>query len=193
MACAGSVTARSSAANPGAAIRSVTRAPSGVTAIVTTTHRLRYWSSVVPASPAVCTTAPRTGAPVGVDHHAGQGGRWLGASAAQSTKAAIIAVPPFFVGLATNRYPTPRTVSRCCGRAGSFSRYRRSRTTKLSMARVSVSSRKLPHVFEHGLARHGLALVLDQVRSRLASISVSLQHAVADGQLQRVEIDRPSR
>src|ERR1019366_2155399 len=45
-----------------------------------------------------------------------------------------------YSGSATNRYPTPRTVCKCFGCDGSSSMYRRSRTTKLSMARVSVSS-----------------------------------------------------
>src|SRR5271155_1302886 len=45
-------------------------------------------------------------------------------------------------GSDTNRYPTPRTVCKCFGCDGSSSIYLRSRTTKLSMARVSVSSCK---------------------------------------------------
>ena len=47
-------------------------------------------------------------------------------------------------GSGRKRYPTPRTVIKCCGFDGSFSMYLRKRTMKLSMARVSVSSCR-PH------------------------------------------------
>src|ERR1035438_6856900 len=57
---------------------------------------------------------------------------------------AFLQWPYVSAGVGRKRYPTPRTVSRCWGCDGSFSMYLRNRTIKLSIARVSVSSRN-PH------------------------------------------------
>ena len=56
-------------------------------------------------------------------------------------------------------------------------------------ARVGVLV-QVPHVLEDRLARHRLAGVLQQVAQQVASITVRWYGAVADAQLQRVEVER---
>src|SRR6266478_5106248 len=77
-----------------------------------------------------------------------------------------------YSGSATNRYPTPRTVCKCVGCDGSSSMYRRSRTTKLSMARVSVSSCN-PHTSSRiALRETTRPSLFTRYRSSSASITV---------------------
>ena len=56
-------------------------------------------------------------------------------------------------------------------------------------ARVGVFAHA-PHVLEHRLARDGLAFVRDQVAQQVGLHQRQRQRALADAQLQRVEVDR---
>src|SRR5207237_3073164 len=56
-------------------------------------------------------------------------------------------------------------------------------------ARVGILSQS-PHTLEHRLARDGLALVLDQETQQVGFHQRELQRAVANRELQRVEVDR---
>src|SRR6185437_13948477 len=77
----------------------------------------------------------------------------------------------------TNLYPIPRTVNRYSGFDGSSSIYRRSRTTKLSIARVSVSSCKPQTSSKIDLRDTTLPILRTRWRNNPASIHLTEMEA----------------
>ena len=61
---------------------------------------------------------------------------------------------------------------------------------KLSIARVSVSSSKAPHLFQHALAGNGFAFVLNQVAENIGLHESQRKCLFADPELQKVELHR---